>query len=59
MVSDPYRREVEPMSLNELNFEWSLLYIAPVLFILGCYWYFRSAHHSEARRHPHVHPRVR
>ena len=47
------------MSLNELNFEWSLLYIAPVLFILGCYWYFRSAHHSEARRHPHVHPRVR
>jgi hypothetical protein len=60
MVSDPDKREVEPMSFNELDFALSLLYIAPILFVVGCGWYIRSAHHSELRSgHPHVHPSVR
>ena len=33
------------MRLTELDFEdfgWSLVYIAQLLFLIGCFWYFRA-----------------
>jgi hypothetical protein len=43
------------MSIDQLDFddfEWSLLYVVPLLFILGCYWFFRSSQAAASRRAP-------